>query len=332
MKVGFTYDLKSDYESDGNFPQDALAEFDAQETIAEVEDALKSGGHEVVRIGGVRALLKRVSELDVDIVFNICEGFATRNRESEVPLILDIHRIPYVGSDALSLGMTLDKVMAKKAFIADGVPTPRYFVADGLSKKFCSDGLKFPMIVKPRHEGSSKGISEDSIVYDAKALRRQVHEVNRTYGQAALVEEFISGQEFTILVVGNKRPEALAPVHIQILGKLDIGDLVYTSRRVQNDDVSYVCPAVIPRALDKALREAAVEAYQALDCRDFSRVDIRTDKKSRPYVLEINPLPSLSSADVFPLVAEAEGTTYNKLITRILDEAIKRLGLKEKKH
>ncbi|HAJ56414.1 MAG TPA: hypothetical protein DCL35_01445 [Candidatus Omnitrophica bacterium] len=332
MKVGFTYDLKTDYKSQDGFPQDALAEFDVEETVAEVEAAIKSGGHEVVRIGHVRNLLGCLPRIGVDIVFNLCEGMGNRNRESEVPVILDIYRIPYVGSDGLTLGLTLDKVMAKKAFIADNVLTPKYFVADGsfsasggIKEDLC--GMAFPMIVKPRSEGSSKGISEESVVRDNEALVSQVREVVRQYGQPALVEEFITGQEFTVLVIGNGQPEALAPVHIGILGKLEVDDLIYTSRRVSNTEIGYVCPAKISDALDKKLRQAAVAAYKCVDCRDFGRVDFRVDKQGRPYVLEINPLPSLSTEDVFPLVAKAEGSTYNKLILKVLDIAIKRCGL-----
>lgn len=332
MKVGFTYDLKSDHKLRDDLPTDALAEFDAEETIAEVEAAIKSGGHDVVRIGHARNLLARLPGIGVDIVFNLCEGSGDRNRESEVPVILDMHRIPYVGSDGLTMGITLDKVMAKKAFKADGVPTPRYFVADA-SFSVCGDrkegcnGMSFPMIVKPRNEGSSKGISEKSVVRDSQALMSQVREVVRQYGQYAIVEEFISGQEFTVLVVGNGSPEALSPVQIGILGKLEVDDLIYTSRRVTNSEIGYICPAKVPDALDKQLRQAAVAAYKCVDCRDFGRVDFRVDKQGRPYVLEINPLPSLSQEDVFPLVAKAEGLTYGGLILKILDIAVKRCGL-----
>ncbi|HQP91630.1 MAG TPA: ATP-grasp domain-containing protein [Candidatus Omnitrophota bacterium] len=325
MRVGFTFDLKTDHENKKDNPSDALAEFDFPETIDIVRDAVKTGGHEVVSIGYVGNLLKKLPDLGVDIVLNICEGEGGRNREAEVPALLDLYKIPYVGSDGLTLSLSLDKVMAKKAFIADRVPTAGYFVAESGFK--ASGALKFPLIVKPRHEGSSKGISDDSIVRDKKALENQVAYINRTYKQAAIVEEFISGQEFTVLVIGNDEPKALAPVHISILGKLDIGDLVYTSRRLEGTDISYICPPKISKALDKKLREISVMAYRSLDCRDFARVDLRVDKKGRPYVLEINPLPSLSTEDVFPLIAKEEGMTYEELILKIIDIAAERCGV-----
>jgi D-alanine-D-alanine ligase len=240
IKVGFTYDLKEDHELKPGMPEDALAEFDKEEMIAEVCKAIESGGFEVVRIGHARRLLERLPHPGVDIVFNLCEGLNTRNRESEVPVILDLYGVPCVGSDGLTLGMTLDKAMAKKAFIADGVPTPRYFLADEKTDLSNHEAMKFPFIVKTRYEGSSKGISEESIVMDKKPLKVQVNRVSRSYRQPALVEEFVAGSEFTVLVIGNSRPQALAPVQIEILGKLDLGNLVYTSRRLSNTDIRYL--------------------------------------------------------------------------------------------
>jgi len=331
MKIGFTYDLKSDYRRSSSSPQDALAEFDHKVTIKRVVKAIESAGHKVVAIGNVRNLLKKLPRLDVDIVFNLCEGAGDRNRESEVPIILDIYGIPYVGSDGLSLGVTLDKVVAKKSFLADGVPTPKYFVVDHLNGAFHYHSMKFPFIVKPRHEGSSKGISDDSICLDEQALRRQVKKITEVYRQSALVEEFIDGSEFTVLVIGNENPVALTPVQIGICGELELGRLIYTSRRVTNTDIRYICPPVVSKSLDRRMREVACNAYRAVECRDFGRVDIRVDAAGKPYVLEINPLPSLSVEDVFPLIAEAEGMTYDGLIAKIIDIGLERNGIIKKR-
>lgn len=326
-KIGFTYDLKTDHPVREGLPQDAYAELDVNETIEIVAKVIESGGHQVVRIGHAKNLLKRIDDLDVDIVFNLCEGISTRNRESEVPVILDLYNIPFVGSDGLTLGLTLDKVMAKKAFISDGVPTPKYFLADKNTGLTGLDSMKFPFIVKPRYEGSSKGISEASIVTDKKMLERQVKEVIQTYQQPALVEEFISGAEFTVLVLGNDKPYALPSVQIQIKGNLVAGDLVYTSRRLDGTEIEYICPSKIPESLEMELRRISILAYQSVDCRDFGRVDFRVDKEGRPYVLEINPLPSFSTEDVFPLMAKASGMTYEELVLKIIDIALTRYGL-----
>ena len=129
--VGITYDLKSDWQGSDDDPVDAAAELDGHKTIECLKAAFESAGHKVVLIGGARQLISRQAsdDLKVDIVFNISEGFKGRNRESQVPAILDLYNIPFVGADALTLGVTLDKVMAKKCFIAEGIPTARYFKA-----------------------------------------------------------------------------------------------------------------------------------------------------------------------------------------------------------
>jgi D-alanine-D-alanine ligase len=325
--IGFTYDLKTDHALPPGAPADALAEFDVEETVDIIAEALASSGHRVVRLGNVRQLWKCLPDLKVDIVFNICEGLGHRNRESEVPMLLDMAGVPYVGSDPLTLSLTLDKVFAKKIFEADGVATPKFFVADsfhGLSKM---NGMKYPMIVKPRYEGSSKGISERSIVADREALVAQIDEVARTYRQPAIIEEFVRGGEFTVLVIGNKEPEALAPVQIKIAGNLIAGDFVYTSRRLTNDEIEYICPPKVDAGLEAALKAAAVAAYRAVECRDFGRVDFRVDENGKPFVLEINPLPSLSVEDVFPLIARAHGWTFEQLVLKIVDHALERYGI-----
>ncbi len=127
--VGITYDLKSDWQAAQDDPIDAAAELDGHKTIECLKTALESAGHKVVLIGGARQLIDRMTrnDLKVDIVFNISEGFKGRNRESQVPAILDLYNIPFVGADALTLGVTLDKVVAKKCFIADGIPTAALF-------------------------------------------------------------------------------------------------------------------------------------------------------------------------------------------------------------
>jgi len=325
--IGFTYDLKSDHPTATGAPSDHFAELDHEATIQEVAEALESGGHKVVKIGNVGNLLSRSRELaSIDIVFNICEGLGNRNRESQVPVVLDILGVPYAGSDGLTMGLTLDKAMAKKVFLSEGVSTPKFFLADEHYDFNNLDSMSFPFIVKPNHEGSSKGVSEDSIVSDRAALERQVMEMSRLYKQPALVEEFIQGAEFTVLVIGNKEPRGLAPVQIQITGRLEAGDLIYTSRRLEGDDIVYVCPPKVNDVLRQELCEMAVRAYRAVGCLDFGRVDFRVDGSGRPYVLELNPLPSLSSADVFPLIAAAEGMTYQGLILKIIDTALERVG------
>lgn len=325
--VGLTYDAKPDYVFKKGDPEDANAEFDHPDTIDVIKDAIESGGHKVIKIGNVKKLIRRLKKLKVDIVFNIAEGITGRNRESEVPIILEMAGIPFVGADGLSLGLTLDKIMAKKVLICEGIPTPAFFQISDI-RNIDGAGISYPLIVKPRQEGSSKGISDRSVVKNRRELKRQAALVIRTYKQPALVEKFITGSEFTVPVIGNEIPEVLPVVQISIDGKTELGDLCYTFSRIRSDTLSYVCPARISRKLDNRLKEIALKAYRAVECRDFGRVDIRVDKGGNPYVLEINPLPSLSTEDVFMVVARHMKVSYESIVNRILDYALKRYGMK----
>ncbi|MCX5701048.1 MAG: ATP-grasp domain-containing protein [Candidatus Omnitrophica bacterium] len=325
--VGLTYDLKTDYKFQEGDPADANAEFDHPSTIDVIADAIAANGVKVQRIGNAENLLEKIGSLKVDIVFNISEGLFGRNRESQVPIILEMNRIPFVGADALTLGLTLDKVMAKKIFIADKIPTPRFFEVSSAAQLENMNHYKFPLIVKPRFEGSSKGLSENSRVQNREELIKQVDYIVSAYKQPALIEEFISGQEFTVAIVGNDPPEVLPVVQIKIDGKLKLNDMFYTFARITSDRLEYICPAKISTELKKKLDDLALKTYRAVDCCDFGRVDFRVDNEGRPYVLEINPLPSLSTEDVFMLLAKTTGITYEQMIGKILNSALKRHNL-----
>jgi D-alanine-D-alanine ligase len=329
--VGITYDLKSDWQVSGDDPVDAAAELDGHKTIESIKTALESAGHKIVLIGGARQLISRQThgDLKVDIVFNISEGFKGRNRESQVPAILDLYNIPFVGSDALSLGVTLDKVMAKKCFIAEGIPTPRYFKANSTDNLFELNTIGFPLFVKTLYEGTSKGINEKSRVENFQQLSTQVEHICSNYKQPALVEEFIKGTEFTVAVIGNDPPLPMPVVQYAIAGQTRLGNEFYSYRHVAEKLVEHICPAPIDEKLALCLQELAVRAYKAVDCRDFGRVDFRVDEAGNPYVLEINPLPNLNPDDVFVLFGQVVRMSYNQIINKIMDEALIRLELRE---
>ncbi|MDD5129744.1 MAG: ATP-grasp domain-containing protein [Candidatus Omnitrophica bacterium] len=325
--VGLTYDLKTDYKFKEGDPLDANAEFDSLSTVDVIADAIAANGFKVKKIGNATNLLEKIDNLGVDIVFNISEGLSGRNRESQVPILLEMAGVPFVGADALTLGLTLDKIMAKKIFIAEGIPTPKFFEVSSAAASVNYDHCKFPLIVKPRFEGSSKGLSENSRVENTDELKKQVEFITTTYKQPALVEEFISGQEFTVAIVGNENPEVMPVVQIKIDGKLKLNDKFYTFARITSDRLEYICPAKITGDLKKKLDELALQVYRSVECRDFGRVDFRVDNNGSPYVLEINPLPSLSTEDVFMLVAKNIGITYEQMVGKILNSAIVRNNL-----
>lgn len=329
LRVGLTYNIKSEFVLKPGDPPDLNAEFDHEDTITVIETALRGAGHDVVRIGSARNLLERMGRFPVDIVFNIAEGYEGRNRESQVPILLEMMRIPFVGADGLTLGLTLDKVLTKKILIAERIPTPRFLEVSDSDKLWQVD-LTYPLIVKLRCEGSSKGLSERSLVNTPQELRQQVRWLMDTYKQATVfIEEFIEGQEFTVAIIGNEQPDVYPVVQIALDGQTNLGRKFFTFAYLRSG-ADYICPAPIAESLAKRMQELALRTYQAVESRDFGRVDFRVDRRGNPYVLEINPLPSLSTEDVFNFVAKRRGITHHQIVNRILDAALVRYGLRRR--
>ncbi|MCA9405133.1 MAG: ATP-grasp domain-containing protein, partial [Candidatus Omnitrophica bacterium] len=237
----------------------------------------------------------------------------------------------FVGADALTLGLTLDKVVAKQVFLGEGIPTAEFFSTDNPDDAETLNTIGYPLIVKTRHEGSSKGITEESKVNNLEELKKRIRFVVENYNQPALVEKFISGQEFTIAVLGNgEEAQAMPVVQTSINGQKDFEDKVYTNRNIYDGSVKYLCPAPVSAELTKTLQNLAVQVFRAVDCRDLARVDFRVDKKGQPYVLEINPLPSFDVEDVFHLFPKCFGASFEETIKLILNLALKRYNLIDK--
>lgn len=326
MIIGLTYDSKEQCPVEEGQPVDFNAELDPQDTINDIVMALESGGHSVKKIGNFESLLSQIRDIGVDIVFNISEGLVGRNRESQIPTLLELYEIPYIGSDALTMGITLDKVIAKKCFIADNIPTAKSVVAHSLDDLKDLKDLKFPLIVKPCYEGTSKGITLASKVENIEALQGQVGLVIKEYCQPAIIEEFIKGRECTVVVLGNDDPKPMPVVQYKIDNELD-GNGFYTSEHVRKENVDYICPAQISEELAGTLRDLAVRVYKSVGCRDFGRVDFRIDENDNPYVLEINPLPCLARKDTFSFVAKELNKSFEEMILWVLEEGLKRLKM-----
>ncbi len=325
MLTGFTFDLKSN--APRGCPADIWAEHDDPATILSIESALKEGGHDVIRIGSSRDLLKRLKSLNCDVVFNIAEGISGRNRESEVPIILDLARIPYTGPDALTLSVALDKIMAKKVLGYHGIKVPPSFGFTGPGKCGLPPGRKFPFIVKPRYEGSAKGISAASVVTDMRGLRERVLYIREKYGQPAIIEEFIDGWEFTAGVAGNSRVSALPVVQRHLEERSGLSCHVFDKDK-RAGSLTLRKLLDMDRELERAIQKMAIDAFTALECRDFARFDFRVSRKGRKiYLLEANPLPSLARDDYFGMVAELEGVTYEAMINRLFNICLERCGL-----
>ena len=319
MRVGFVYNVRRSDSAEG----DENAEFDEPETIEAISNALASHGHEVIGLEADRTLPAALVAADVDVVFNIAEGKGQRGREAQVPALLELLGIPYTGSDAVTLGITLDKPVASTLVRAAGVATPRGFVLSGGDDPL-PEGLLFPAIVKPVHEGSSKGISSDSIVVDEAALRLQVREISTRYGQAVLCEEYVSGREITVGLLGLP-VRVLPPMEIVFLEGGAFPLYSFDVKRRFEELVRYEVPAALTPAELTAIETASLVAFEALGCRDVARLDFRLDAAGAPHFLECNPLPGLApGVGDLTFIAEAAGLSFEDLIGEILEGALRR--------
>jgi D-alanine-D-alanine ligase len=314
---------------------DALEEYDAQETIDAIAAAIRSHGHDVDLLGWGRRMLGALDAHRPHLVFNIAEGVGGRAREAQVPATLEMLGIPFVGSDALALAVSLDKQAAKDLVRAANVAVPKGYLAVNLDHVFKERhfrGLDYPLIVKPNHEGSSKGIFTDSVVWDDASLQARAKKILDLYHQPALVEEYIWGREVTVGIVGDP-PRILGVMEVLASSRKDKDEVAWTiysleAKRDWKNSVNFSCPADLDARTSDRVRESALAAFRALGCRDVSRVDFRLRTDGTPVFLEINPLPGLSappeSSDLV-LISTAMGISYNDLIGEILGGAIRRL-------
>ena len=323
MRIGFTYDLKSDYLRMG-FSEEDSAEFDREDTISSIEEQLDALGHETDRIGNVFELVKRLADGDRwDLVFNIAEGVHGLGREAQVPALLDAYRIPYTFSDPLVLCASLHKPTAKCIAQSLGVPTPAFRVVSSTSEA-AEVSLEFPVFAKPVAEGTSKGIGEHSLVRARDDLVEVCSRLLTRFAQPVLVERYLPGREFTVGIVGTGEDARAAGV-LEFSLRHDTADTVYTYTTKEN------CEELVDYWLadDSQAKDAvdiALAVWQGFGCRDAGRVDLRTDENGTVNFVELNPLAGLhpTHSDL-PIIWSKAGREFGQLIREIVESAAARV-------
>jgi D-alanine-D-alanine ligase len=347
MKIAFVFSSKNgtasslpqrrfeDVREEEDPPPDLLAECDSDETILAIGAALGER-HEVIPIEADTDAYIRLKKSRPDLVFNIAERLVGPNRESHIPSICEILEIPYTGSDPLTLGICLDKSRAKEILSYHKIPTPAFWVIEN----GCGPSLrvKLPAIVKPLYEGSSKGIRNNAVVRSREELRARVREIQKLYAEPVIVEQFLTGREFTVGVLGN-------PPHLEVLPivEIDHGQLPVEANPIYSYEAKWVwdqpekpleifrCPAELDPALKNRIEEVVTRTCEILRVRDWCRLDIRLDERGEPNILEINPLPGIlpnpEDNSCLPKAARTAGYSYAALIHRVVDEAAARYGL-----
>lgn len=322
-----------------NRDQDLLDEDpgrEAREDVTQVAlalgEALQSHGYRIehVTVGpDPLVALERVRRRAPDLVVNLCESVAADSRgEMVIPCLLDLMGIPYTGSHALALGLALHKNKAKDVLRSRAVPTPESRLVTRLEDVLTVD-LAFPLIVKPAREDASVGVDFDSVVEDRHALGDAVGRVLERFHQPALVEQFVPGREIYVPILGNRPRRALPLTEIQFGPAFRDRPKIVSYRAKWEagseefrDSPSGAC--ALAAELEARVVQAALAAFEALDCQDYGRVDLRVDSSGHPFVIDVNPNCDLHPQAGFARAAGALGISYPALAQRLVEIALER--------
>jgi D-alanine-D-alanine ligase len=305
-----------------------------REEVGAVEESLRGGGFKpyVLAVEDFsKDLIDTLLEISPKFVFNLCEEINGRcELEMSVAGLLELMQIPYTGSDPFALGLALNKFHVKQLLRSAGIPSARACVCYPARKPEIPRRMHFPMIVKPVHEDASLGINSRSVCHSPEQLDQQIRYVHDFYDQEALVEEYLDGREFNVSVVGGENPEVLAIQEIDFAGLPEGEPRIVSYRAKWDEESSYysctipICPASLSKRLENRIRDIAIRSHRCVGCRDYSRIDMRTDARGSLYVLEVNPNCDISPNAGFARAVRAAGYSYAEIILKISEAAMER--------
>ena len=323
MNIGIAYDTASMYDirTDGTY-----YDFAEQASINNLKHIIDSLGYNVELIGNTKNVLARIqnNDFDFDLIYNTVEGINSRNREGMLPSILEYYNIPYMGTDAFGLSLTLNKLFTKILAEKLGICTPKYFCADiYMTQDQLDYGLKFlhkPIILKPNFEGNSSGICVADSHLEALNMLKILLEKYKT---SILCEEFIYGTEITVPVIGNESDNMLigaTTVDIQQNDDfwLDINCKVFGD---------YKNVPLSSKDLNEELSQISKKLFFSIGCRDFARFDFRVDNEKKIFFIEANPLPALFAGGSFDVLGPCVGLSFAETIDLMIKTSVKRLNL-----
>lgn len=300
-----------------------------------IEKALKDRGYKVTffDFNNIDKAFKELRESDVDIVFNVCERINDSSLlEPHAASLLDVLQIPYTGSNPSTLSLCIDKIRVKKLLTYHNIPTPQWDYAYTLEDEI-SEELQYPLIVKPANTDNSIGITNESVVTNKEELDRQLKKIIVDFSRPALIEEYIEGDEYDVSILGSEEEDLrVLPLSRSIFKDMPPGqwhifthDMKFGKTPYESHGIiQQMPPKNINKRMESLITEIALDTYNILDCHDYGRVEIRVDKDDNPYVLELNPNPSINIDDCVPDAAKLTHLDYGDFLEEIIFMAIKR--------
>ena len=313
--VGIAYDVKEDYSiSAEGFSH---CDFSMLFVINMIIELLEERGHVVYLLGNYQKINKMFMDgtfPEVDIVMNTAEGILSRNREGWLPSLFEINDIPYSGSDAYALNLTLNKLHTKIIAEYLKIPTPTYCKIDCMDDvQMAIKSVKGPWILKPNYEGSSSGVM---LANSEEQLKQVFLKLSAEYQQTLLCENYIDGREFTVaLLYDGEKTKSLGTVEIIRKGKKNIG--IFSAEDKYSDTCTKI-PAILHEDIINSMEEDAKKLHQFLECHDYSRIDYRVDSDGKYYLLEITPLPNVDFESGFAKCCEYSKYNLGKILEEIL--------------
>lgn len=298
--------------------------------IASMTSAFNKLGHAVECVEANSGLKDQILRIKPQVVFN---RSIRKDGGSDIEFtlsLLDELNIPYTGSTAEVCINAYDKYKTKKLLREANIPTPEFCLVSDSGDIQIPQSLNFPLFVKPGMGGCSRGIDERNPVFSSEACLQVVRSTIEQNHQPALVEEFITGREFTAGILGYAPPRMLPILEIIQTASEEhkFPFRNFKAKIVEKKGETKSCPAILSPIEEERIRDLAVKAYNAIGCRDYARIDIRCDKEGNPYVLEVNALPSLTpNASSFAIMAKAAGISYENLIRAIIIYACDRYSI-----
>jgi len=336
LKIAVLYDrVWEDEPAEGSAPAEkspVTRTLDKKEVEDEVAEALVKLGHDAIKheLDGTPRSLLALARIECDLVFNLTESFADDDTaDFKIAGFLELVGKRYTGSGTHGLMLAQDKAIAKKIFQFHGIHTP-VFAKSFRGRLDFSHDLQFPVIVKPAREDGSIGIEFSAVVSSIRELMERMDWLHAHFDSPVLIEEYIEGRELYVGVLGNDKPEALPVVELD-LSKLPDGTPRIAAAEVKwgkgtnaYRDTKSAIATDLSEDTVAALQQTAVAAYQALELRDYGRVDMRLQADGRIHVIEVNPNPWLSSKAEFAMAARKAGRTYSRLVEEIVELAMAR--------
>ncbi|KAK3582258.1 hypothetical protein CHS0354_023797 [Potamilus streckersoni] len=340
MKIAYLFNQKPT----SKIQSDTFLEWDNAVTIDTVARALRKRG-EVIKIdcnpSQLNFVIDTLLSAKPDICFNMSEGLHGESREALLPILLETLNFPYTASPPSAMLLAHNKSLTKKMMRESSILTPDFILINNmhdLTRLNNNLTLTFPLIVKPAHEGSSKGITEHSVVSSFDELILITQKNLNTYLQPMIIEQFLAGREFSVALIGNDNTLEALPI-VEII----FDNFPKKSKKIYSYEAKWIwdtkekpinvfkCPPELTDTLKNKIISISKKCFNTLGCRDWARVDIRLDEHQNPHILELNPLPGLlpdpNEHSCYPLAARTAGYTFDEIIHKILDTALERYKL-----